>query len=183
MPTPDPVLSSALTQRAQGIRLLALDVDGVLTQGEILYTSTGEELKAFNVKDGHGIALALHYGIQVALITGRKSPIISRRAQELGIRYVFEGIKQKTPVLQALVQTVQCSLQHVAYMGDDTPDMGPLQLVGLASCPADAIEPVQQLCHYVSSRPGGQGAVRQLIDIILNAQGIQPGAIQTAGPC
>lgn len=155
------------------IRLIALDVDGVLTRGDIMYTASGEELKAFNAKDGLGIGLAIKAGLQVALITGRESAIVSHRANELGIEHVYQNVKTKLPVLKTLVDTLGLSMAEVAYMGDDLPDMPPLASVGLACCPNDAVDPVRAACHWVSRHCGGSGAVRELIDTLLAAQGIE----------
>lgn len=156
--------------KAHAIKLLAMDVDGVMTNGDVIYTDAGHEIKVFNVKDGHGIAMYRRHGGQVALITGRNSTITQRRAEELGIPYVFQGVKTKLPVLRELITTLGLQLGEVAYIGDDTPDIPILEAVGLAACPADAVEKVKRVCHYTTQAPGGRGAVREVIDILLGAQ-------------
>jgi 3-deoxy-D-manno-octulosonate 8-phosphate phosphatase (KDO 8-P phosphatase) len=154
-------------QKIPDIRLIALDVDGVLTRGDIMYTQDGGEIKVFNVKDGHGLSVLRHQGFQVALVTGRQSPITQRRADELGITHVFQGVRQKLPVLQSLVDALGISLDAVLYMGDDTPDIPVMEAVGLAICPSDAVTAVRNISHYVTPQPGGCGAVRQVVDLLL----------------
>jgi 3-deoxy-D-manno-octulosonate 8-phosphate phosphatase (KDO 8-P phosphatase) len=149
------------------IKLLALDVDGVLTNGEIIYTDDGRELKIFNVKDGHGISMLRASGMEVALITGRNSIITERRAEELKIRYVFQGIKKKLVILEQLMEELGLKYSEVAYMGDDTPDIPVLNIAGFAACPADAIDEVKRICHYTTKAAGGRGAVREVCDMLL----------------
>lgn len=156
-----------VAHKAQSIKLFAMDVDGVLTNGEIIYTDNGRELKIFNVKDGHGLAMLIHSGVDAALITGRNSPITQHRADELGIKYVFQGIKNKLPVLESLAAQLGLALTEVLYMGDDTPDIPVLKAVGLAVCPIDAVEEVKRVCHYTTQAPGGRGAVREITDLLM----------------
>jgi 3-deoxy-D-manno-octulosonate 8-phosphate phosphatase (KDO 8-P phosphatase) len=158
--------SENLAQRAKKVRLLALDVDGVLTPGTIVYGSSGEELKVFNVKDGLGIRRLRDGNISVAIITGRSSFAVDRRAKDLDICHVFQGIKDKWSVLTGLCRQLDISVDEVAYMGDDLPDLEVLEKVGLAACPADAVEVVLKVCHFVSKHEGGNGAVRELCDLI-----------------
>lgn len=162
--------SPDLLARAAQIKLLATDIDGVLTHGEIIYTAGGDELKIFNAKDGLGLWLARQQGILTAMITGRTSSINERRAEELGVHYLFQGIKDKLPVLQQILEENQWTLEQVAYMGDDLPDLPVLQAVGLAACPADAISPVLAASHLVSQHEGGHGAMRELTDLLLAAR-------------
>jgi 3-deoxy-D-manno-octulosonate 8-phosphate phosphatase (KDO 8-P phosphatase) len=152
------------------IRLLAMDVDGVLTDGKITYTSAGDEIKSFNVKDGLGLSLAIRAGLKTAIITARQSSIVERRAGELGIHYVFQYAKTKLPVLEGLIAELGITLDDVAYMGDDLPDIPILEQVGLAACPADAVLAVKSVCHYTSALPGGSGALRDVVDHILCVQ-------------
>lgn len=174
MATPlNPDLPSIL-QAFGRIKLLAMDVDGVLTRGDIIYTESGEELKIFNVKDGQGLSLLTQAQFPVAWITARKSAIVERRGKELGIPYVFQAAKPKLPKLEALAQQLGLTLDQVAYIGDDIPDMPILQCVGLALCPADAVEWVKQVCHYSTNAPGGMGAVREIIDLLLHVNGLSP---------
>lgn len=166
-------LTRDLMERLQPVKLLALDVDGVLTQSEVIYTDDGREIKIFNAKDGHGIALLVASGFHVALITGRRSEITARRARELGIQHVFQGVKQKVPVLTELMATLRLQPAEVAYMGDDTPDIPVLTAVGFSACPSDAVREVQRVCHYTAQLPGGKGAVREVADMLLRARLLQ----------
>ena len=167
MPNPEEILL-----KAKEIRLIALDVDGVLTDGGIGFLSNGDEIKFFNAKDGQGLAMASRAGIPVALITARQSVMNERRAAELGIAYVFQNAKKKLPVLENLLLELNLTAQQVAYMGDDLPDIPVLEAVGLPSCPADAVIEVQTVCRngFIAPHLGGQGAVRALIDLILQAR-------------
>lgn len=168
-------ISESLCQRFQAVRLLVLDVDGVLTDGSITYTSTGDELKTFNVKDGQGLS----YWNQrpersTAIITARKSPMVNQRAKDCGITHIQQGIKPKLPALDALVAELNLPWEAVAYMGDDWPDVACLQKVGLAICPADAVADVAAVCHWQATACGGKGAVRELITHLLSTQGLAP---------
>ncbi|MDH4379913.1 MAG: HAD hydrolase family protein [Vampirovibrionales bacterium] len=164
-----------LHEAAKEIRLLVFDVDGVLTNGQLWYGPEDAEFKAFNVKDGQGIAwwnqLA---GRQSIIITARSSEIVRRRGDELGVAAVFEGQKNKWACLQTYLSENNLALNQVAYMGDDWPDIACLQHVGLATCPVDAVAEVQSVCDWVASLPGGQGAVRDLINRLCEAQGLLP---------
>lgn len=159
--------------RARDIRLLAMDVDGVLTASEITYLSNGEEIKSYNVKDGHGLFMARSAGILTAIITGRQSPINERRAKELQIHYLFQGIKLKLPVLEQIMEEHQLTLSQVAYIGDDLPDLPILEVVGLACCPQDAVEEIKAVSHFVSRKEGGRGAVRELTDLLMKVRATQ----------
>jgi 3-deoxy-D-manno-octulosonate 8-phosphate phosphatase (KDO 8-P phosphatase) len=156
------------------IKLLALDIDGVLTDGSIGFTSGGDEVKTFNAKDGLGLRLVQRAGIAVALITGRVSAIHQRRADELGITYLYQDIARKLPVLEQLCADLGIGLDAVAYMGDDLPDLPVLEALnaagGLSACPSDAVYPVRQACRFISTAPGGRGAVRDLCDWLVANQ-------------
>jgi 3-deoxy-D-manno-octulosonate 8-phosphate phosphatase (KDO 8-P phosphatase) len=158
-----------LQVRAAAIRLVVMDVDGVLTDGKITYTSDGQELKSFNVKDGLGISLGIRAGLQFAIITARRSPMVERRAEELGIQHVRQLSKTKLPVLESLMTELSLSPEHLIYIGDDLPDIPPMQTVGLACCPADAVRAVKDIAHYIAQARGGDGAVREILDLILQA--------------
>ena len=160
-----------IEKAAQIIKLLVLDVDGVMTDGSIYLDAEQELFKSFNAKDGMGISCAIRCGLQVAIITGRCSPIIRRRARELGIVEVCENVKEKRSALAELLQKYNLSLNETAYVGDDLNDLPVLTQVGLACAPADAVEEVKQVCHFVSEKKGGGGAVRQITEFILNARG------------
>ena len=150
----------------QQIKLLALDVDGVLTDGSISYTDTGHEIKTFNVKDGQGIVMLTKLGLNVAIITARTSTIVQQRAVDLGIQYVYQGVKNKLDKLEELRTALDISYEEIAYMGDDIPDIPILQKVGIKACPNDAVSDVKKICNFKASKDGGRGAVRELTDMI-----------------
>lgn len=157
--------------RAALIRLLALDVDGVLTNGLIYYGNSGEELKAFNIKDGLGIKLLQDAGVRVAIITGRQSEIVARRARELGIADVVQGREDKRQALLELCQRNGLDIEQCAYMGDDLPDLGAIVSAGLGMTVADACTAVQGAADWISRYNGGCGAVREACEFILSARG------------
>lgn len=160
-----------MQQQLAKIQLLLLDVDGVMTDGRIIYDNLGNELKAFDVKDGHGLKLLQRAGITVGIITGRRSEVVSRRAAELGIELVFQGAKRKlTPYLEILQQQ-NLRDDQVAYIGDDVVDLPILRRVGFSVTVADAVPEVVQRVDYVTARPGGRGAVREVCDLLLKASG------------
>ncbi len=162
---------SPLFDRAATIRLLALDVDGVLTDGRIYYGNDGEELKAFNIKDGLGIKLLQRSGVQVAIITGRQSHIVTRRAGELGIEDVVQGRDDKHQALLELGRQHGIGIEECAYMGDDLPDLGAVSAAGLGMTVADACQAVREAADWVSKAAGGDGAVREACEFILSARG------------
>jgi len=155
--------------KASKIKLVAFDVDGVLTNGEIIYTDRGEEIKIFNAKDGHGIAMLAKKGFVTAIITARSSSIVDKRAKDLYITHVYQGQKNKFIAIQDLMGIYGVELSEIAYVGDDMPDICVLEKVGLACCPADAVNEVKQICHFISSQQGGKGAMREIADLILSA--------------
>lgn len=154
-----------------GVRLLALDVDGVLTDGGLLYDGQGGESKQFHVQDGQALRFLLDQGLEVALISGRTSAAVATRARELGIRHVHQGIKDKPAALAALLQELGLGLPQVAYMGDDLPDLRVMRQVGFSAAPADARPEVRQAARLVTQAAGGRGAVRELAEHLLRAQG------------
>ena len=158
-------------EAAKAIKLLALDVDGVLTDGTIYIAADGECFKGFNAKDGMGISCALRNGLDVAIITGRKSEIIHRRAEELGISTIIEGAKDKREALRSLRRLRGLSVEEVAYVGDDLNDLAPMNICGLSFAPADAADAVIDMCDFVLINDGGKGAVREAVDLLLDAQG------------
>jgi 3-deoxy-D-manno-octulosonate 8-phosphate phosphatase (KDO 8-P phosphatase) len=167
-------MSSQLVKKAQRIKLIILDVDGVLTDGSISYgtdSSRDLETKTFHVHDGFGIFRAIKLGIPVAIITGRRSRITERRAKELGIKHVDQGLEDKLPAYKRLKRRYRVSSEEVAYMGDDVPDMVVLSRVGLSAATKNAVPEVRRSVDYVSSFGGGQGAAREFIDLILRGQG------------
>ena len=163
--------------RARRIRLLALDVDGVLTDGRIHYGTSGEELKSFSILDGLGIKLLLRAGIQVAVITARRSPMVDRRVVELGIAHCLQGCEDKLDALRALIAPLGISLEEVAYMGDDLPDLRAILAVGLGLTVANASSEVARRAPWQLTSRGGDGAVRETCEMLLRARGAWEQAI------
>jgi YrbI family 3-deoxy-D-manno-octulosonate 8-phosphate phosphatase len=149
------------------IKLFATDVDGVLTDAGMYYGESGEELKKFHTRDGMGIKLLQAEGVIIAIITMEQTKIVARRAKKLGISEVFQGAKDKVSVLTYLSQKFRIPFEQMAYMGDDVNDVGALQAVGYAAAPADCVDHVRQVVHYICQKKGGEGAVREVIDMIL----------------
>ena len=150
------------------IRLLVMDVDGVMTDGKVTYTSDGRELKSFNIKDGLGIKRAQESGIETAIITGRTSPMVERRARELGINHLIQGREDKLTALHDLLGEMNLSPDQVAYIGDDLPDLAAIEAVRLGACPADAVIAVRSRADWVSTRSGGDGCVRELCELLVS---------------
>jgi 3-deoxy-D-manno-octulosonate 8-phosphate phosphatase (KDO 8-P phosphatase) len=163
-------MEAGLTERICKITLLLSDVDGVLTDGGIIIDDNGLETKRFNVKDGHGIKLLQRAGIQVALLTGRTSKVVSHRAAELNITVIIQGAKDKKAAYTALKEQTGYSDEEIAYVGDDVVDIPILKRVGVAIAVEDAVDEVKAVVDYVTSRPGGQGAIREVAELILRAQ-------------
>lgn len=161
-----------LAERAGAIKMLALDVDGVLTDGSLYIGAEGEVCKAFNAKDGMGLTCAQRVGLKVVIITGRQSSCVAYRAKELGITEVCFGVRDKKTAILALAGKYGIALQEIAFVGDDLNDLPALVEVGLACAPFDAVEEVQAVAHYVAEARGGQGAVREVIEVILKAKGL-----------
>lgn len=153
------------------IKAVVLDVDGTLTDGSIYYDNFGNELKTFSVKDGLGIKVALAAGLDFIILTGRKSEIVTRRVNELGIQHLYEGVQKKYPKLCEISENLQVSFEEICYIGDDLNDLYCMQQVGLAMCPCDAAEEVKIVCDYVSSKQGGLGAVRDCLEELLKNKG------------
>ncbi len=158
--------------RAEQIRLLVLDVDGVLTDGSIIYTDAGEEIKRFHVRDGNGIRMVLQAGIEVALITGRRSGAVAHRAKNLNIAQVFQGVRDKLETLRSLQTELGVTPAETAVVGDDLVDLPIMLSAGLAVAVADAPREVQERAHLVTTIPGGHGAVREVCEILLKAKGL-----------
>lgn len=154
----------------QKVRLVIFDVDGVLTDGSLYYGPDGEAFKAFNAKDGLGIHQLVKSGIEVGIITGRVSSFVSKRAEDLGIRHVYQKKMDKKPVFLELCKKLSLSPNQVAYMGDDIVDLPILEEVGIRACPADAMPCVKKICNFIAHNKGGRGAARELCDYILEAQ-------------
>jgi 3-deoxy-D-manno-octulosonate 8-phosphate phosphatase (KDO 8-P phosphatase) len=165
-----------MKERLEKIKLLLLDVDGVMTDGRIVFDANGVESKFFNVKDGHGIKMLQREGIEVGIISGRQSQVVANRATELGISRVYQkAIDKLAPYLDILDKTGLDDSQ-IAFMGDDIIDIPVLRRVGFAAAPADAVEEVFPHVHFVAKNGGGCGAVRELCDLLLKGQGKWAGA-------
>jgi 3-deoxy-D-manno-octulosonate 8-phosphate phosphatase (KDO 8-P phosphatase) len=153
------------------IKLLILDVDGVMTDGRIVYDANGVETKFFNVKDGHGIKMVQRAGISVAIISGRQSMVVDLRAKELGIDRVYQGALDKLGPFQEILAATGLDASQIAYMGDDIIDLPILRRVGFAAAPCDAVDEVLAAVHFTARNRGGWGAVRELCDLILKGGG------------
>jgi 3-deoxy-D-manno-octulosonate 8-phosphate phosphatase (KDO 8-P phosphatase) len=160
--------------RPDGIKLLVLDVDGVLTDGSLLLDSAGRDWKRFHVHDGVALVAAQRAGIRIAIVSGRASPAVSRRMAEIGIRDVHQGVADKAAAARALMRRFRVVPAEVAAMGDDLPDLGLMREVGLRLAPANAVREVRRMAHWVSRRAGGEGAVREAIEMLLRARGAWP---------
>jgi len=153
------------------IQLLALDVDGVLTDGTLIINADGSESKFFNSLDGHGIRMWQGAGLKVALISGRASVPTERRAEQLQIEYVFQDCHDKLPVVEQLAGQLDLSPENIAFIGDDLMDMPVMRYVGFGVAVANAVDEVKQCADYITTRPGGSGAVREVIEYILKNSG------------
>ena len=162
---------TTLAERCRAVRLLVLDVDGVLTEGGIVYGTGGLEVKRFHVRDGSGIKLWRLAGRRCALITGRSSPVVDGRAAELGVDFVFQGASDKQPVYRRLLEEAALDPSAVCYVGDDVPDLPLLRDCGLAVAVADACREARAAAHYVTRAAGGRGAVREVVELVLRCQG------------
>ena len=160
-----------MDKRLQKIKLLILDVDGVMTDGRIIFDSNGIESKFFNVKDGHGIKMLQRGGIEVGIISGRESQVVTNRAAELGINIVHQKSLDKLAPYNRILAEAGLTDEEVAFIGDDLIDIPVLKRVGFAAAPCDAVTEVLPFVHYVTSKSGGWGAVREVSDMLLKAQG------------
>jgi 3-deoxy-D-manno-octulosonate 8-phosphate phosphatase (KDO 8-P phosphatase) len=158
-------------ERARRVALVVCDVDGVLTDGRLYIGAQGEAMKAFDVRDGHGIKLLREAGIEVAILTARSSEIVARRAAELGLTRVLQGQSDKAAGFARLQADTGIAADRCAYIGDDWPDLPCLARAGLAATVADGCDEARAIAHWISAAPGGRGAVRQLAEFILRAQG------------
>jgi 3-deoxy-D-manno-octulosonate 8-phosphate phosphatase (KDO 8-P phosphatase) len=169
--------ATGVNSRARGISLLVLDVDGVLTNGAIVYGQGSDEIKSFHTHDGLGIRLALKSGLAIALVTGRSSAALDRRAAELGIELVMQGVSEKLGAVTQLANSLSLQLTEVAFVGDDLIDLPAMVRVGLAIAVADAVDEVRAAAQLVTVREGGRGAVREAIEFILKAKGAWGAAV------
>ncbi|HUX08750.1 MAG TPA: HAD-IIIA family hydrolase [Acidobacteriota bacterium] len=162
-------MDDELKERLKRIKCLLLDVDGVLTDGGLYYSNSGEQFKKFCVRDGLGIKLIQQAGIEVAFVTGLQSNLVDERARSLGITEVIQGRLVKEPVVEELIKRKGLDWTEVAYVGDDLIDVDVMRLVGFAAAVADAMPGVKNIAHYTTAQPGGRGAVREICDMLLAA--------------
>ena len=171
-----------LADRAEAVRLLILDVDGVLTDGTIIYSDSGEELKRFHVRDGSGLKLWRRAGMHAAFLSGRSSPAVSRRAAELGVTVVLQGRSDKLEALAEILAATGCAASQSCAVGDDLQDLPLLNAVGVAVAVHDACPEVRTMADYVTATPGGRGAARELVEWLLKRQGRWDGLIARDRP-
>jgi 3-deoxy-D-manno-octulosonate 8-phosphate phosphatase (KDO 8-P phosphatase) len=167
--------SADLSARCAGIELLAVDVDGVLTDGAIVIDDRGVESKNFHVRDGMAYSLWHRAGKVSAILSGRRAEVVLRRAAELQISHVSQGLAEKEEPFRGLLDQLGLAPRQVCYIGDDLVDLPVLRAVGLAACPADAVAEVREAAHLVTGAPGGRGTVREVVEVILKAQGLWHG--------
>jgi 3-deoxy-D-manno-octulosonate 8-phosphate phosphatase (KDO 8-P phosphatase) len=163
-------LIEGVQERARAVRLMIFDVDGVLTDGTLLYGAQGEELKAFSAHDGHGIKMLAASGVDCALLSGRRSAAVAARAAELGIETVFQGVEDKLGIFQQLIARQRLTVQQTGYMGDELVDLPVLTRCGFACAPHEAPEAVRTRVHYVAAAAAGRGAVREVCELVMRAQ-------------
>lgn len=164
-------MSDSLHERCAAIEMLILDVDGVLTDGRIVYSDRGDEIKAFHVRDGSGLKFWQQLGRRAGIITGRSSPIVERRARELGVTAVVQGAEDKRTAYDHMLREHGLERRQVCYVGDDLPDVPLLRRSGLPIAVADACSEAKAVAHYVTQASGGRGAVREAIELVLRMQG------------
>lgn len=160
-----------LAQRIQAIRLVAFDVDGILTDGGLYLTDSGEEFKRFNSLDGHGLKMLKASGVELAIITGRTSRCVELRAKNLGITRLYQGVEDKWGTMQTLLAELNLAAEAAAYMGDDVVDLPVMRRMGLSISVPNAPQVVRDHAHYLTQREGGHGAVREACELIMSAQG------------
>jgi 3-deoxy-D-manno-octulosonate 8-phosphate phosphatase (KDO 8-P phosphatase) len=175
---PAPTVSADAVQRARRIALVGFDVDGTLTDGSIVIGPQGEAMKRFDVRDGLGLVLLRRAGLRIAIVTGRRSEIVERRAEELGFDHVLQAVQDKRAALDALCAQQGIGLAQCAFIGDDWPDLPALRAAGLAATVAGAPAEVRQAAHWIGTRPPGYGAVREFCEWLLTAQGRLEGLLE-----
>jgi len=161
-----------MLKKLKPIKLLVLDVDGVLTAGEVIYDDSGKEIKIFNVHDGLGLRMIMKAGIQVALITGRRSKALVHRCKNLGIERLYDGVRDKVAALEQIIAETGLSIEETAYMGDDLADLAIMKIAGLPIAVADAHELIIHQAGIITTANGGCGAVREICEALLKAQGV-----------
>ncbi|MCX7770223.1 MAG: HAD-IIIA family hydrolase [Proteobacteria bacterium] len=166
------LIAEEILKKAEKIKILLTDVDGVLTDGRIIYDSEGKELKFFHVRDGHGIKMLVSNGIEVGIITGRNSTIVNKRAEELGIKYVIQNAHDKGKIIEEFLRDKGVNAEEICYIGDDIVDLPVFMRVGLKITVPDAPLEVQKYADYITLNYAGRGAVREVCEIILRAKGL-----------
>ena len=164
-------INEAIVSKARNIRMVLLDVDGVMTDGRVLLLPDGQEVKFFSIHDGFGIVCAMKSGIRIGIISGRSSPSLKIRCEELGIEDLYMEKMDKLPVLEQIVKNRNLTYDQIAFIGDDVPDLPVLEKVGLSVAPANAHESVKSRVDLVLGKSGGDGAVREFLDLLLEVQG------------
>ncbi len=160
-----------MNEKAKVVRLMIFDVDGVMTDGSLHYSDSGEEIKVFNSRDGHGIKMLKASGVKLAIITGRTSRALAQRANQFNVDYLYQGVEDKLAVFQEILAHAGLTPEDCGYMGDDVVDLPVMRRVAFAVAVPDAPELVRQHAHYVTGLPGGRGAVREVCDLIMQVQG------------
>jgi 3-deoxy-D-manno-octulosonate 8-phosphate phosphatase (KDO 8-P phosphatase) len=166
----DERIEEKLYKKIKNVCVLILDVDGVMTDGKIIIDDLGNEVKHFNVRDGHGIKMLMRYGVDVVLLTGRKSAVVEHRAKDLGIHEVYQGTHDKLLIFEAILREKSLRYENIAYIGDDIVDIPVLRRAGFSVAVADAAEHVKKYVHYITKNSGGDGAVREVCELILQAK-------------
>lgn len=169
----------AIREKAAHLKLIIFDVDGVLTDGRLFVTESGEEIKTFHSRDGHGMKMLQASGVEIGIITGRTSKIVAHRCKELGIQHVYQGQKDKRPAFTELIQKLSLKPEQVAYMGDDVVDLPVMKQVGLAIATQDAHEFVKKHADWHTQSNGGYGAAREACELIMDAQGNLSAALES----
>lgn len=164
-------MKKEIIEKAGEVKLLILDVDGVMTDGSIVYNDRGEESKSFNVRDGHGLKLLQRGGVDCALLTARTSDVVSHRARNLGIKLVYQGALDKSKAYEDILKKTGLTPNQTAYVGDDVVDLPVLKRAGFSVAVSDAVTEVRERVDYVTEARGGRGAVREVVEIILKARG------------
>jgi len=172
-------VGNEITEKARKVRLLLLDVDGVLTDGRIIYDSEGRELKFFNVQDGLGVRLLEISGIKTVLVTTRPSEVLERRAKDMKIDRVYDGVLHKTMILDEIVDAYGVESEEICYVGDDLVDLGIMRRVGFPVAVRNACREVKEAASYITEKKGGEGAVREVSELIMKAKGTWDGALKS----
>jgi 3-deoxy-D-manno-octulosonate 8-phosphate phosphatase (KDO 8-P phosphatase) len=167
----------AVLEQARKVRLMIFDVDGVLTDGRIYYSDSGQELKAFSTLDGHGMRMLMSSGVQVAILTGRRSDVVSHRARNLGITHVLQGVEEKRSAFLALASSLGFETSECGYMGDDVVDLPVLTRCGFAASTREAPEIVRRHAHFIATQAAGAGAAREVCELLMQAQGTLDAAL------